>query len=80
MVAGWYVIAWTYNHHGQAQAKADQLNVRHPGFHANVFSPRGRAPFLISLGGPMSEPEAKALQQRARRSGLPRDTFIRNYR
>lgn len=77
---GWYVIAWTYNHEGQAQAKAEQLNARHPGFHAEVFSPRGRAPFLISLGGPMSEPEAKALQQRARRSGFPRDTFIRNYR
>jgi hypothetical protein len=28
----------------------------------------------------MSESEAKELQQRARRSGLPRDTYIRNYR
>jgi hypothetical protein len=78
--AGWYVIAYTYNHRGQAEAKADRLNAGRRGFHAEVFSPRGGAPFLVSLGGPMSEREAKSLQQRARRSGLPRDTFIRNYR
>ena len=78
--AGWYVIAWTYNHQGQAQAKADHINTHNHGFHAEVFSPHGRAPFLVSLGGPISESEAKALQQRARRSGLPGDTYIRNYR
>ncbi|HEY4010222.1 MAG TPA: SPOR domain-containing protein, partial [Acidobacteriaceae bacterium] len=77
---GWYVIAYTYNHQGQAQTKAGRLNDRHHGFHAEVFSPRGGAPFLVSLGGPMSESEAKTLQERARRSGLPRDTYIRNYR
>lgn len=76
---GWYVIAYTYNHQAQAQAKADRLNARHRGFHADVFNPRGRT-FLVSLGGPMSESEAKSLQQRARRSGFPRDTYIRNYR
>ncbi len=77
---GWYVIAYTYNHHGQAQTKADRLNDRHPGFHAEVFTPRGAGPFLVSLGGPMSQSEAKSLQQRARRSGFPGDTYIRNYR
>ena len=78
--SGWYVIAWTYNHQSQAQAKADSTNARNRGFHAEVFSPHGSAPYLVSLGGPMSEPDAKALQQRARRSGLPHDTYIRNYR
>ena len=77
---GWYVIAWTYNHQAQAQTKADRINSRNRGFHAEVLSPRGGAPYLVSLGGPMGEPEAKALQQRARRSGLPRDTYIRNYK
>lgn len=76
---GWYVIAWTYNHQSQAQAKAESINTRFHGFHAEVFSPRGGT-YLISLGGPMSEPQAKELQQHARRSGLPRDTYIRNYR
>jgi hypothetical protein len=77
---GWYVIAWTYNHQPQAREKADRINARNRGFHAEVFSPHGGTPYLVSLGGPMSEAEAKALQQRARRSGLPRDTYIRNYR
>lgn len=78
--SGWYVIAWTYNHQSQAQAKADRINEHNRGFHAEVFSPRGGPPYLVSLGGPMNESDAKTLQQRARRSGLPRDTYIRNYR
>ena len=77
---GWYVIAWTYNHQTQAQAKVDHINSRNHGFHAEVFRPRSGGGYLVSLGGPMSEPEARALQQRARRSGLPRDTYIRNFR
>jgi hypothetical protein len=77
---GWYVIAWTYNHQSQAQGRADRINARNRGFHAEVFTPHGGVPYLVSLGGPMSESEAKALQQRARRSGLPHDTYIRNYR
>lgn len=77
---GWYVIAYTYNRQGQAQAKADKVNAGRHGLHAEVFSPRGGAPFLVSLGGPMSESEAKSLQKRARRSGMPRDTYIRNYK
>ena len=77
---GWYVIAYTYNHQGQAQAKAERLNAKHRGFQARVFSPRGGAPYLISLGGPMSESDAKSLQHRARHSGFPRDTYIRKYR
>jgi hypothetical protein len=78
--SGWYVIAYTYNHSGQAQGKADRLNAGHSGLHAEVFSPRGGAPFLVSLGGPMSKAEAAALERRAHRAGMPRDTYIRNYR
>ena len=77
---GWYVIAWTYNHQAQAQTKADHINARNHSFHAEVFSPHGSSPYLVSLGGPMSESDAKTLQQHARRSGLPSDTYIRNYR
>jgi hypothetical protein len=76
---GWYVIAYTYNHENQAAAKAAKLNANHSSFHAEVFGPHGRAPYLISLGGPMSESEAKSLEQRARHSGMPRDTYIHRY-
>ncbi|MFC6646600.1 hypothetical protein ACFQBQ_13600 [Granulicella cerasi] len=76
---GWHVVAFTYNHAGQAQAKADSLAAKHAGLSPQVFSPSGHAPYYVALGGVMSEPEAKALLQRARRSGMPRDTFMRNF-
>lgn len=77
--SGWYVIAYTYNHEDQAHAKAVRLSTHHLSMHPEVFSPGGHAPYLVSLGGPMSEDEAESVLQRARRSGLPRDTFIRRY-
>ncbi len=77
--SGWYVIAFTYNHEAQARAKAERLDARHSGLHAAVFSPNGRAPYLVSLGGPMSSDDARETLRRARRSGIPRDTFVRKY-
>ncbi len=76
---GWYVVAFTFNREDQAQIKADRLNARHEGLHAQVFSPGGHAPFLVSLGGAMSQSEAEAVWRHARRDGLPRDTFVRRY-
>lgn len=77
----WRVVAYTYNGLAAAEAKAHRVNQRWPGFHAEVFAPRGRGrgPYLVALGGRMTRAEAARLQQSARRSGLPRDTFIRNY-
>lgn len=77
--AGWYVVAYTYNHNDQAQAKVIRLRKRHNSLQPRVFSPSGQAPFLVTLGGPMSNQQAGAMLRRARRSGMPRDTFIRNY-
>ncbi len=76
---GWYVVAFTYNHEGQARTKATRLGARHASLHPEVFSPTGRPPFLVILGGPMSKSEAQLVLRQARRSGMPRDTFIRNY-
>jgi hypothetical protein len=77
----WRVVAYTYNGLAAAEAKAHRVNQRWPGFHAEVFAPRGRGrgPYLVALGGRLTRAEAARLQQSARRSGLPRDTFIRNY-
>lgn len=77
--AGWYVVAYTYNRQDQARTKAARVERRHAGFHPQIFSPSGHAPFFVSLGGPMTEGEANAVWRRARRSGLPRDTFVRRY-
>ncbi len=78
IASGWYVIAYTYHYEAQARAKAASLS-RHTGLHATVFSPSGRAPYLVSVGGPMTEREAEETSRRARHAGSPRDTFIRRY-
>jgi hypothetical protein len=33
----------------------------------------------VALGGRMTRPEAERLQKTARSSGLPGDTFVRNF-
>jgi hypothetical protein len=77
---GWYVIAFTYNHENQAQTKVERLRRNHNSLHPQIFTPTGSAPFFVSLGGPMaSQDEAEGLWRHARRSGLPRDTFVRHY-
>ena len=75
----WHVIAFTYNRREQAQSKVDALAKQHAGLHPEVFTPSGRAPYLVALGGGMDKKQAEALRKRARSMGLPRDTFARNY-
>lgn len=75
----WHVIAFTYNRREQAQSKVDALAKQHPGLHPEVFTPSGRAPYLVALGGGMDKKQAEALRKRARSMGLPRDTYARNY-
>ncbi len=76
---GWYVVAYTYNHEGQAATKAKRLRRNHDSLHPQVFSPTGHGPYFVSLGGPMSQGEAESVYRHARRAGLPRDTFVRHY-
>ncbi len=77
--AGWHVVAYTYNHQDQAAEKANRLHREHASLQPQVFSPSGHAPYFVALGGAMSKQEAESVLQRARRSGLARDTFIRHY-
>lgn len=77
--AGWRVIAYTYNHEQQAQAKAMQLQQKYMNLQPQVFSPTGHAPYFVALGGPLDSSSAFALRNRARQSGLPRDTYARNF-
>jgi hypothetical protein len=76
----WRVIAYTYNGRSNAEKKARSLNEKRPGWHAEVFTPKGdRAPYFVSLGGRMTLAEAERVQRDARAKGLPRDTFVRNF-
>ncbi len=76
----WHVVAFTYNHQDQAQHKADDLARAHASLRPEVFSPSGRSPYLVTLGGAMTRNEAIALRAKSRAAGMPRDTFARNYK
>jgi len=76
---GWRVIVYTYTKEAQAFAKAAAIQASHPDLRAEVFARHRHAPFLVSLGGPMSHEQADAMLERARRAGLPRDSFVRLY-
>lgn len=75
----WRVIAFTYNHQDQAQHKVATMTQKHPELHPEVFTPTGRAPYLVAIGGAMGRDEAFALASRVRNEGLPRDTYAQNY-
>ena len=75
----WRVIAYTYNHEGQAQQKSGTLAQRHPELRPEVFTPDGHAPYLVTIGGTMSRDEAFALADKVRSEGLPGDTYAQNY-
>lgn len=77
--AHWRVVAFTYNREEQARKKASALGARHPDLRPEAFSPKGRAPWLVTIGGPMDRDAAYALARRAGSLGLPRDTYAQNY-
>jgi len=77
--AGWHVVAYTYHREEQAFQRVEAIKERHPELNAEVFAPNGRAPYLVGLGGAMSEEEAGAMKGLARKDGMPRDTFARRY-
>jgi hypothetical protein len=77
--AQWRVVAYTYNHEAQAKQKAAEIAGKHPELRPEVFTPNGRAPYLVAVGGTMSRDEAFAFARKARGEGLPRDIYAQNY-
>lgn len=75
----WRVVAFTYKRRDQAQKKASSLAQKHPRLEAEVFSPSGKAPWLVTVGGAMERDAAYALARKGRSLGLPRDTYAQNY-
>jgi eukaryotic-like serine/threonine-protein kinase len=75
----WRVVAFTYNHADQAQKKVGTIAQKHADLHPEVFTPTGRAPYLVTVGGVMSRDQAFSFAQHVRGLGLPRDTYAQNY-
>jgi len=77
----WRVVSYTYARAEDAARMVREINRKWPDLHAEQFSPDGStATYYVALGGRMTRSEALSLQQRARSSGLPPDTFVRNFK
>jgi hypothetical protein len=75
----WRVVAYTYSREDQAQKKASSLAKHDPSLSPQVFTPNGRAPYLVTVGGPMTREQAEAFKKKARSAGLPHDLYAQNY-
>jgi Sporulation related domain. len=75
----WRVVAYTFNKENQAQQKADSLAKRNPSLNPQVFTPNGRAPYLVTVGGLMTREQAEAFKKKALSAGLPHDLYAQNY-
>lgn len=76
----WRVIAFTYNHEDQAKTKVERVGARHPELKPEVFTPNGRAPYLVSIGGAMGRQDAYALARKERDTGLAGDVYAQNFK
>ena len=79
--AVWRVVVYTFNRGPEAEKKAHTLNAKHPKLGAQVFTPNGTSgPYLVTVGGKMTREEAARFRSRAMGFGLPRDSYIQNYK
>jgi serine/threonine protein kinase len=75
----WRLVVFTYNRQSQAEAKVATIRAKHGSLNPEVFSPSGKAPFLVTLGGPMGRQDAAQLMKKARSEGFPRDSYVQNF-
>ncbi|WP_169746907.1 SPOR domain-containing protein [Edaphobacter aggregans] len=75
----WRVVAYTFNRESQAQQRAESLAKRNPSLAPEVFTPNGHAPYLVTVGGPMTREQAEAFKRKAISAGLPHDVYAQNY-
>lgn len=75
---GWAVIVAAYGGRDAAEKRMREMSKRFSKFNISVTEQKSeRARFLVVLGDNLSEDQAEALRQRAVRSGLPQDTYIK---
>ena len=55
-----------------------QINEKHANLGAEVFSPKS-GDYLVTLGGPMDREQATKMLDKARRAGLPEDSYVQNF-
>ncbi len=57
-----------------------KITEKHADLHPAVFKPHAKGTaYLVTLGGPMDHDAALKMVSRAKRAGLPQDTFMENF-
>jgi eukaryotic-like serine/threonine-protein kinase len=74
----WRVVAYTYKGQTKAEDMVSQINEKHSNLGAEVFSPRS-GDYLVTVGGPMDHDQATKMLDKARRAGLPEDSYLQNF-
>lgn len=76
----WRVVAYTYKGQTKAEDMVAQINGKHADLGAEVFSPpRQSGEYLVTVGGAMDRAAATKMLDKARRLGLPADTYLQNF-
>jgi hypothetical protein len=76
--SGWSVIVGAYRSRELAEKRMREMTKRWPNFEISVIESQGeKTPYLLVLGRNLSEDQAEALRQRAFKSRLPGDTYIK---
>jgi eukaryotic-like serine/threonine-protein kinase len=74
----WRVVAYTYKGQTKAEDMVSKINEKHSNLNAEVFSPRS-GDYLVTVGGPMDHDQATKMLDKARRAGLPEDSYVQNF-
>jgi hypothetical protein len=75
----WRVVVYTYRGQTKAADSVAKIISEHPDLAAVVFNPAGSDVYMVTLGGAMDHSQANAMLDKARREGLPADTYVRNF-
>ena len=75
----WRVVVYTYRGQTKATDSVAKIVAEHPDLAATVFNPAGSDVYMVILGGAMDHSQANAMLDKARREGLPADTYVRNF-
>ena len=76
----WRVVAYTYKGQTKAEDMVAEINGKHADLGAEVFSPpKQSGDYLVTVGGPMDRAAAGKMLDKARRLGLPADSYLQNF-
>ena len=76
----WRAVAYTYRSQTKAAAMVAKISGQHSDLGAEVFNPPGRGGvYLVTVGGAMDHDQAIKIRDKARREGLPADTYVQNF-